>query len=169
MNQYRFRALVAPSPAAREGPARERPGRARATRAHTRLLQPFHCCDYFPAVIAQDGALTRQPDGHAVVTIALDDGEADVFFAAGQRFTIWADGIVYHTVRAEGLLGYGVICGRASLLPLGRDHDGSRGKAAGPTRVRHLADSAATGMAGPGPAQATVERRRHVDINIVLR
>lgn len=145
MNQYRFRALVTPNPAARKGPAWECPGRTRALRAHARLLQPFHCCDYFPAVIAQDWKLTRQLDGHAVVTIALDDGEADAFFAAGQRFTIWADGIVDHTVRAEGLLGYGVICGRASSLPLGGDHDGMHGEAVG-----HRDD-------GPGPAQAAAE------------
>lgn len=112
MHQYRFRALVTPNPAARKSPARDLPGRTGALRVHARLIQPFYSCDYFPAVISQDEELLRQPAGHAAVTIALADGEAEAFFAAGQCFTIWADGIVDHTIRAEGLLGYGVICGR---------------------------------------------------------
>lgn len=152
MNQYRFRALVTPNPAARKSPARDFPGRTGALQVHARLIQPFYCCDYFPAVISQDEELLRQPAGHAVVTIALADGEAEAFFAAGQCFTIWADGIVDHTIRAEGLLGYGVICGRGSPLRLGHDHYGIHGKAAGPTRVHRLAATAATGDRDQGPA-----------------
>ncbi len=49
-----------------------------------------------------------------MVTVALADGEAEAYFAAGQGFTVWADGVVDHTIRAEGMIGYGVICGSQS-------------------------------------------------------
>jgi hypothetical protein len=44
---------------------------------------------------------------HALITTTLYDGEAGAFFAPGQRFTIWADALVGHTIRADGLVGYG--------------------------------------------------------------
>jgi hypothetical protein len=69
------------------------------------------------------------------VIIALADGEAEALFAAGQRFTIWADAVVNRTMRPEGLVGYGVICGRESPLLLCDDSDGIRSKATGLARV----------------------------------
>jgi hypothetical protein len=54
-----------------------------------------------------------------MMIIALTDGEAEAFFALGRCFTVWADGTVGRTVRAEGLVGYGVISGQISLLPAG--------------------------------------------------
>ena len=144
MRQYRFRALVTPAPAAGEGPTRSLLRRPRALTAHACcLLQPFCYREYFPAVISQDEELPPQPGGHAVVTIALADGEAEALFAPGQGFTIWADGVVSHTIRAEGLVGYGVIRGRESPpLPCGDGH-GIRGEAAGPARVHRLAAAGA--------------------------
>jgi hypothetical protein len=76
------------------------------------LLQPFCYRVYLPAVISPDKELPLQPGGRVVVAIALAGGEAEALFAPGQRFTIWADAVVDRTIRPEGLVGYGVICGR---------------------------------------------------------
>jgi hypothetical protein len=120
VRQYRFRAVVALAPAVREGPARRLPNLARALTAHACcLIQPAYHHEYFPAVISRDEEPPLSPAGHAVMTIALADGEAEALFAPGQRFTIWADGIVGRTIRAEGLVGYGVISCQASPLPAG--------------------------------------------------
>jgi hypothetical protein len=84
------------------------------------------CREYFPAAISRDQRLpSLQPDEHAVVTITLADGEAEAYFAPGQGFTIWADGVIDHTIRAEGLIGYGVIRGPESP-PVTSDNGGRR-------------------------------------------
>ena len=70
-----------------------------------------------------------------MVTIALADGEAEAHFAAGQRFTIWADGVVDRTIRPEGLVGYGVICARESPPLLSDDRGRIRRMTAGPDTV----------------------------------
>ena len=116
MRRYRFRALVNFDAAGREGGALGSPGRTGALTTHACcLLQPFYYGEYFPAVIARDGEPPPlQAGGHAVVTIALADGEAEAYFSPGQGFTIWADGVAGHTIRAEGLIGYGVISGPES-------------------------------------------------------
>jgi hypothetical protein len=113
MRQYRFRARVTLDAAAREGAARGLTSRMRALTAHDCcLLQPFCYRVYLPAVISPDRELPLQPGRRVVVAIALADGEADALFAPGQRFTVWADAVVGRTIRPEGLVGYGVICGR---------------------------------------------------------
>lgn len=112
MRRYKFRALVDFGPAAGEGGA---PGSGRLTVRACCLLQPFFHRGYFPAVLSRDEELPPlRPGGRAVVTTALTDGEAEAYFAPGQRFTIWADGVVDHTVRAVGRIGYGVISGPQS-------------------------------------------------------
>jgi hypothetical protein len=73
------------------------------------LVEPSRY-SYFPAVISTDDGLPERSAAYALVTIVLQHGEARAFFAPGQRFTIWADAIVGHTIQAAGLLGYGVIC-----------------------------------------------------------
>jgi hypothetical protein len=133
VRQYRFRARVTPDTAAREGPARGLTSRMRALMAHDCcLLQPFRYRAFLPAVISPDKELALQPGGHVVVTIALAGGEAEALFAPGQRFTIWADAVVDRTIRPEGLVGYGVICGRETPALLCDDSDGIRRKATGP-------------------------------------
>jgi hypothetical protein len=132
VRQYRFRAVVALAPAVREGPAGRLPNQASALTAHACcLIQPAYHHEYFPAVISRHEEPPLSPAGHAVMTIALADGEAEALFAPGQRFTIWADGIVGPTIRAEGLVGYGVISCQASPLPAdladGRIHRGAAG------------------------------------------
>jgi hypothetical protein len=111
MRRYRFRALVKFDSAAREGRAPGPPARTGSvTFLASCLLQPFPYRAYFPAVISRDGELPPpRSGGYAVVTIALAHGEAEAYFAPGQGFAIWADGVVDHTIRAEGLLGHGVI------------------------------------------------------------
>jgi hypothetical protein len=110
------------------------------------LLQPLTCGEYFPAMISRYEELQLpQPGGHAVVTIALADGEAEAFFAAGRRFTIWADGVVDHTIRAEGLVGYGVIREPESSLLICGDNGGIRETTAGPARVGRPAAASAAG------------------------
>jgi hypothetical protein len=139
VRQYRFRARVTLDPAAREGPARSLTSRTRALTAHDCcLLQPFCYRVYLPAVISPDRELPLQPGGRVVVIIALAGGEAEALFAPGQRFTIWADAVVGRTIRPEGLVGCGVICGRgAPPLPCD-DSDGIRRKATGLARVHGL-------------------------------
>ncbi len=158
MRQYRFRALITLAPAAGKGPARGLPSRASALTAYACcLLEPFCRREYFPAVISRDEELPRRPGGHALVTIALADGEAQALFAPGQRFAIWADGVVGRTIRAEGPVGHGVICSRESP-PLPRDDgDGIRGEAAGPARVHRLTAAGGPGTA-PGPRRAAAVR-----------
>jgi hypothetical protein len=139
VKQYRFRALVTLDPAAREGLTRDRPGRRGALTVYACcLLQPSGYREHLPAVISRDEEPRRQPGGHAVVAIALADGEAEAYFAPGQRFTIWADGVVGHAIRAEGLVGYGVICGWESPPLPCDDGDGIRGRAAGPACAQRL-------------------------------
>ena len=136
MRQYRFRALITLDAAVREGPARGLPSRMRAhTARYCCLLEPFCYRVYLPAVISSDRGLPLQPGRRVVVTIALADGEAEALFAAGQRFTIWADGVVDRTIRPEGLVGYGVICARESPPLLSDDRGRIRRMTAGPDTV----------------------------------
>ncbi len=52
--------------------------------------------------------------GPAMLTVALDDSEAEAFLWSGQHFAIWADGLVGKTIQAIGQVGYGVIACRTS-------------------------------------------------------
>jgi hypothetical protein len=118
VKQYGFRALITFDPAARQDCA---PGHPRGTRACC-LVQPGQG-EYFPARISWDKELPVRPEVRAVVCLALADGEAEAFFAPGQRFTIWADAIVGQTIRADGMIGHGVISSSPVSLPLPRAHD----------------------------------------------
>jgi hypothetical protein len=145
VRRYRFRALVTFDPAAREDRAPGAPSRTDALTVHAcYLLQPLTCGEYFPAMISRDQEpRPTQPGGHAVVTIALADGEAEAFFAPGQRFRIWADGVVDHTIRAEGLVGYGIIRDPESSPLICDDGDRIRGTTAGPAHVGRPAAASA--------------------------
>jgi hypothetical protein len=110
-------------------------------------------------VISPDRELPLQPGGRVVVTIALADGEAEALFAPGQRFTIWADAVVDRTIRPEGLVGYGVICGREAPPLLCDDCDGIRRKATGLARV-HLLE---TGEAVTGDRDQALVMRKSRD------
>ena len=87
-------------------------------------------------MIAWGEELPSQPAGHAAVTVALADGEAEVYFAPAHGFTIWADGVVDRTIRARGVIGYGVIAG-PEPAPVTSDDGGRRdgkGPPGGPRR-----------------------------------
>jgi hypothetical protein len=105
------------------------------------LIQPACHHEYFPAVICPDEELPPSP-AHAMMTIALADGEAEAFFALGRSFAVWADGTVGRTVRAEGLVGYGVISGQISPLPAGAVRDRIH-QGAGPDLAHRLAAAGA--------------------------
>jgi hypothetical protein len=98
-----------PNPAAPEGLVPRFSSTTRPRTTHSCCLIEPSCHRYFPAVIFRDEELPPRRGVHVVVTIALTDGEAEAYFAPGQRFTIWADAVVGHTVCADGLVGYGVI------------------------------------------------------------
>lgn len=61
----------------------------------------------------------------------------------GRRFTIWADGVVDHTIRAEGPVGYGVIRGPESPPLVCDDGDEICATAAGPPGVGRPAAASA--------------------------
>jgi hypothetical protein len=132
VKQHRFRALITPGPAAGENGMRGQLGRP-----HTCcLVQPCHgVC--FPAVISPDELLAARAVIPAVVRIALASGEAEAFFAPGQRFTVWADAVIGHAIQADRLMGHGVAC-PLSFSP--RAHDGlAEREAAGPAGRHSLA------------------------------
>ena len=85
-------------------------------------------------MISWDEQLPPSPAAPAILIIALADGEAEALFALGRCFTVWADGTVGRTVRAEGLVGYGVICARESPPLLSDDSGRIRRKTAAPGR-----------------------------------
>ena len=119
MRQYRFRALITFDPAARENPT---PGHLGGTRKCC-LVQPGQG-EYFPARISWNKALPVRPGLRAVVSVALADGEAEAFFAPGQRFTIWVDAVIGQTIQANRMVGQGVISSPMSppQPPAARDH-----------------------------------------------
>jgi hypothetical protein len=126
VRRYRFTALVRFHPAARRGAD----GGDAGGRPACYLIEPCHRL-YFPAMIAPDEARVSVPSAvRAVVSIALADGEDVAFFAPGQRFTIWADAIVGHTVRTHGRVGSGVIAGRISAPTPRADNDSADGRPA---------------------------------------
>jgi hypothetical protein len=89
MHQFRFRALIALDAAA-HGPGAGHytsPTHALTLRAAS-LSTPAHH-RLFRAEICWGDHHTLKPGDRAVVTITVADDDAEMFFAAGQRFTIW--------------------------------------------------------------------------------
>jgi hypothetical protein len=111
VREYQFRARVAFDPAC-DSAAR---GCLSGTRPHC-VIEPYHR-KYFPALISCDNQPPPPGGPNILVRIALTGPEADVLFAPGQRFAIWADAIVGKTIRGEGLVGYGVISLQGSPPP----------------------------------------------------
>jgi hypothetical protein len=130
VKQHRFRALILLGPAAGENAARGHLGRTHASC----LVQPCHGT-YFPALISPEEEVTARAAIPALISTPLADGEAEAFFAPGQRFTIWADAVVGHAIHADRLIGQGIIACPVAV-PLSGAHGRVDGKAAGPAR-RH--------------------------------
>jgi hypothetical protein len=117
VRQYTFRALVNVAVAAGDAGTRRHTGDKPACTVPTSgLVQPGYD-QYFPAVISQDKESLPHSQEHVLVTVALADGEAEMLFAPGHRFTIWADGLIGPTVRPDALIGRGVISRRVSPSP----------------------------------------------------
>jgi hypothetical protein len=115
VRKYEFQATAALNPAC-DGAAG---AHLNGPRPHC-VIEPYRR-KYFPALISYDNQPPPLASLNILVRIALTDTEADLFFAPGQRFTIWADAIVGKTARGEGLVGYGVISCRESPPPLNPD------------------------------------------------
>lgn len=133
VQQYRFKALITPAPAAVENAVRGHLGRTRTCC----LVQSCHGT-YFPAVISPAGEVTARAVLPAVVSTALATGEAEAFFAPGQCFTVWADAVIGHTIQADRLLGHGVVACLLSL-PLRAQDGRAEREAAGPAGRHSLA------------------------------
>lgn len=72
---------------------------------------------YFPGMLSRAKQPRPTPAVHAQLSVALNDGEAESFFAPGQRFTVWTDAIVGTTVCGDGFIGHGVIKSHKSSAP----------------------------------------------------
>jgi hypothetical protein len=129
VKQYRFGAQIT------FGPAAGHPGGPHACC----LVQP-RMARYFPAAISGT-ELPVGPGVRAVVSVALADGEAEAFFPTGQHFTIWADAVIDHAIRAGGMAGHGVVCSPVSA-PLPRAHDAPAARAARGRRLAALGAAA---------------------------
>lgn len=95
---FRFRALVAldgvpPGHAARQYVSPTHGLMLRAARLRHPSQQRF-----FPAEIAWDDQQPLKAGDRAVVTITLTDEDTELFFAAGQRFTLWNGDNIGHGV-----------------------------------------------------------------------
>jgi TetR/AcrR family tetracycline transcriptional repressor len=130
MRRHNFSALVMLDPVAPEDAAQCESGGTRADCP----LEPG-CYTYYPAVISLDDERPARTSVRALVTIALGDGETRAFFAPGQRFTIWADAVVGDTIRACGLVGYGVIAQLVSRPAPRAPRDEAAASSAGPART----------------------------------
>jgi hypothetical protein len=116
--QYTFSAAITLCPQMREDSTHRRPDENRALTARAcYLIQPRSLHRYFPATISLAEGPSAPPDAQVILTMTLSDSEAEAFFAPGEHFTIWADGIVGDTIRVEGRIGYGAICCRTASRP----------------------------------------------------
>jgi hypothetical protein len=154
--QYTFSAAIALCPEMREDTAHRRPDETRALAAHAcYLIQPRSLHAYFPAMISLAEGLPVPPGGHVVLSMVLSDSEAEAFFAPGEHFTIWADGIVGDTIRVEGRIGYGVISRRTEPRPALASRDRIHGpNPPGPAMMRRAHACAASSGSDRTPAQA---------------
>jgi hypothetical protein len=121
VREYRFTILITFGSRAPEGLSR---GYLNGSRNRC-VIEPTHQT-YLPAVITRDTRPPPEPGVRAVLAIPLADGEAEEFFAPGQRFTIWADALVGPTVCGDGFVGYGVISShqpQPQPLSAGRDRE----------------------------------------------
>jgi hypothetical protein len=114
MRQVRYRALITLDPSRAADPPRAT-SKTREYLNHTHCLMIHAPClarpdysRYFPAEICWDDEHPLHPGDHAEVTITLTDDDADAFFAAGQRFSLWDGKDIGHgTVSRQVYTEYG--------------------------------------------------------------
>jgi hypothetical protein len=109
---YVFSVLITFDVAARGGAAGGHPDGTR-----TRCVAQACHRQYFPGILSRDEQPRPAPAVHARLSVALNDGEAEAFFAPGRRLAIWADAIVGTTIYGDGFVGYGVIESHKSPAP----------------------------------------------------
>lgn len=145
MRQHTFSAVITFDPSARQADILRYLGATRTSG----VIQPGPG-QYFPAAICCPGS----PPPHAMVRIPLLEGEAEMFFDAGQVFTVWADAVMDDDViHGEGLLGSGVVVHQEPAAP-----SSSAGQEAAPAAAnrplpyRGIVPPPRPGTAAPTPA-----------------
>jgi hypothetical protein len=99
---FRFRALVALRGGAPGHAARQYVSPTHALMLRAARLRPPGRPRFFSASIAWDDQQPLRAGDRAVVTITLTDQDAEMFFAVGQRFTLWnGDDIGYGTISRQ--------------------------------------------------------------------
>lgn len=121
---------------------------------------------YFPGMLSRDKQPRPTPAVHAQLSVALNDGEAEAFFAPGQRFTVWTDAIVGTTVCGEGFVGHGVIESQKSSAPPIAGADRTQRTAARPALPR---PTAATDDRPAGHRETAPQPRLGTDASLAGR
>lgn len=99
---FRFRALVTlhAAPSGQQVEQYGSPTRALLLRAAD--LRSSSCQRFFTAEIAWEDQQPLKAGDRAVVTVTVTDEDTDMFFATGQRFTLWNGGdIGYGTISRQ--------------------------------------------------------------------
>lgn len=92
MHQFRFRALIALDAAVPGRGVGHYTSPTHALMLRAACLRPPAHHRLFRAKICWADHHALKPGDRAVVTITVADDDAEMFFAAGQRFTIWNGG-----------------------------------------------------------------------------
>jgi hypothetical protein len=112
VKQYTFRAMIVIDPSVSEDAVQ---ALLDGTRTNYVVQPSDGTC--FPALICVgERSLGRAME--AVLRVRLLDEEAEIFFPAGQPFTVWVDAIAGDkAIRGHGLVGDGVILGPEPAAP----------------------------------------------------
>ena len=96
MPQVRYRALIALDAVPLRPGGGEYHNHTHRLMVHAHgVSEPDHI-RYFPAELSWDDERILHPGDRAEVTITMTDDEADAFFGAGQRFSLWSGRDVGH-------------------------------------------------------------------------
>jgi hypothetical protein len=112
MRQVRYRALIALDPDAQQN-VRKKKAQEYLNHTHTVMVRA-HCLSrpsytrVFPAELSWEDERPLHPGDHAEVTITMTDDEADAFFGAGQRISLWTGTDIGHgTISRRVFTEYG--------------------------------------------------------------
>jgi len=99
---FRFRALIALKAAAPGHHPKHYGNPTRALMLRAANLRSPRCQRFFSAEIAWEDQQPLRPGDRAVVTVTLVDEDTEMFFAAGQRFSLWnGSDIGYGTISRQ--------------------------------------------------------------------
>jgi hypothetical protein len=96
VHQFRFRALIALDAAAASHGIGQYASPTQALMLRAACLSRPVSHRLFPAEVSWDDHHLLKPGDRAVVTLKVADEDAEMFFAAGQRFTIWNGSDIGH-------------------------------------------------------------------------